>query len=79
MVGFLISALPMPHEKLSVIREANWVGLVWSTASDLDKRAAYLCNALSFDMALRVSSFTRMEPRHIIALSYIIGVLCYCR
>ena len=56
------SALPMPQAMLSVIRETNWVGLGWSTAADLDKRAAYLGNALSFDMALRVGSCTRKEP-----------------
>ena len=53
------SALPMPQEMLTTIRE----GLSWSTAGDLDKRAAYLGNALSFDMALRVGSYTKKEPR----------------
>ena len=58
-----LSALPMPQEMLTSIREFNWEGLSWSTAGDLDKRAAYLGNALSFDMALRVGSYTRKEPR----------------
>ena len=57
------SALPMPQEMLTTIRELNWEGLGWSAASDLDKRAAYLGNALSFDMALRVGSYTKKEPR----------------
>ena len=35
-------ALPMLHKKLSLISDANWVGLGWSAASDLDKRAAHL-------------------------------------
>ena len=50
------SALPMPQEALTTIREFNRKGLSWSTAGALDKRAAYLGNALSFDMALRVGS-----------------------
>ena len=54
-----LSALPMPQEMLTTIRE----GLSWSTAGDLDKRAAYMGNALSFDMALRVGSYTKKEPR----------------
>ena len=57
------SALPMPQEMLTTIRESYWEGLGWSTTDDLDKRAAYLGNALSFDMALRVGSYTRKEPR----------------
>ena len=57
------SALPMPQEMLTTIRDVNWEGLSWSTAGDLDKRAAYLGNALSFDMALRVGSYTKREPR----------------
>ena len=38
------SALPKPHEIQSVIRETDWMGLGSSTASDLDKIAAYLRN-----------------------------------
>ena len=57
------SALPTPQEMLTTIRELNWEGWGWSIASDLDKRAAYLGNALSFDMALRVGSYTKKEPR----------------
>ena len=53
----------MPQEMLTTIREQNWEGLGWSVASDLDKRAAYLGNALSFDMVLRVGSYTKKEPR----------------
>ena len=57
------SALPMPQEMLTTIRESYWKGLNWFAACDLDKRAAYLGNALSFDIALRVGSYTRKEPR----------------
>ena len=57
------SALYNTQETLTTIRESYWEGLNWSTACDLDKRAAYLGNDLSFDMALRVGSYTRKEPR----------------